>query len=322
MTDRLYICVSPHGGTHFLGKEPGSAYPSITHLQVAGHFVGFFLATSAPFYVGPIKSSRSSTNLDVVDTSSGRVYMSDLASCESSDCAFVPVMTKYLLASNGWVTELYEVADTHAQAAPANIRELVATYAPAATRITRQSVPLDFGSTISGSALSGQTADWTSDLSGVSSVVLGPALAPSSAPQAISACQLLTTTDVSPLLGPASSSPSPSQCQYMSQSKPSSLFLTFKTGLSPQQVESDGSGLQSNNSFSPIILPQGAYSMYVSTQAFSGLTYEQLKFFAPSNGSEVSLELTQPSGNADEQLAWLANVAFDRLFGIPVQRTN
>ena len=23
VTDRLYICVSPHGGTHFLGKEPG-----------------------------------------------------------------------------------------------------------------------------------------------------------------------------------------------------------------------------------------------------------------------------------------------------------
>ncbi len=322
-TDRLYVCISQHGGTHLLGRESGSAYPSVTHLQVAGRFVGFVLATSAPFYVGTIETSRTSTALDVFDASSGRIDLSDPVSCQSSTCSAAPVLDRYSLASNGWVTELYEVTDTRPGATAAAVRELVATYAPGATRTTRQSVPLDFGSTISGPALSGQTAAWTGDLSGTSSAALGPSLVPASTPQALSPCQLLTTTDVRPLLGPASSGSLSPGCEYASTSGPSTLVLSVKAGLSSQQVESDVKALQNNNSLFLIILPPGGYSMYASTtQAFSGVSYEDFKFFAPSDGAEVSLELTTPSGNPDALLAWLANVAFDRLFAIPVQRTN
>lgn len=61
--------------------------------------------------------------------------------------------------------------------------------------------------------------------------------------------------------------------------------------------------------------------MYVSSTTSSGVSREQLNLFAPSSGAELSLEQTAPGGNADEQLAWLANVAFDRLFAIPIHRT-
>ncbi len=315
---RVYVCVSRFGGAHIVDTETGNAHPKVTRLKMAGNFVGFFLTTPAPFSVGPQTAFGTNTTLYVFDAAHRRVDMRDLAVCASgSTCGFVPLMITYGLAANGWVAELYE------NVATSNISELVATYAPAASGNTRQSVPLDFGSTISGLALSSGTANWTGDLSGTASVVLGPTLVPSSAPQALSACQLLTATDVSPVLGPASSSGSASRCQYSSQSNPSKTFsLSFKAGLSSQQVNSDAGALQNNDNFSPILVYGHGYSMYLGSVTISGVSHEQLMFFAPSDGSEVSLDLTAPSGHPDEQLAWLANVAFDRLFAIPVQRTN
>jgi hypothetical protein len=193
---------------------------------------------------------------------------------------------------------------------------VVATNAPAASRNTRQYVSLDFGSKISGLALSGGRATWTSDLSGAASAVLGPSLVPSSIPRVTGACQL----DLSPLLGQVSNSGSASQCQYTGASRV--LSLSFKAGLSSQQVSSDAGALNNTSGVFRILLYDDDYSILVRSITISGVTHQQLFLFAPSNGSEVSLDLTQPPGNADEQLAWLANVAFDRLFGIPVQRTN
>jgi hypothetical protein len=318
--DRLYVCVGPDGGAHFLGKEPGRAFPHVGGLQVAGHFVGFFLRTSAPFFVGTIQSSLSSASLIVFDTSSGRVDMADSVGCQGSSCATVPVMTRYFLAPSGWVAEAYEVTDT----ATANtLRDVIATYAPAASRRSRQSVPLDFGLTISGLKLFGETVTWTSDLGGASSAVLRSSLIPSTTPQAISACQLLTTTDLGPVLGDVSSSGSTSHCEYSSESNPSkTLSLSFKAGLSSQQVSSDASALNSSSGVFPILVNYGGYSMDVRSLTIAGVTHDQLAFFSEINGSELALDLTAPDAHADEQLAWLANVAFDRLFAIPVQRTN
>lgn len=317
--NRVYVCVSRYGGAHVVDTETGNVHPKVTRLQVAGNFVGFFLATAVPFSAGPVSASGTNTTLYVFDAAGRRVDMRDLAVCASgSTCGFVPLMITYGLAANGWVAELYENVG-----ATSNVGALVATYAPGAAGNTRQSVPLDFSSTISGLALSGGTATWTGDLSGAASAALGPSLVLSSTPQAMSACQLLTPTDVSPLVGQVSSTGSASQCQYSSQSNPSkSLSLSFKAGLSSQQVKSDASALQGNSSFSPISVYGSGYSMSLGTVTISGVTHEQLGFFSASNGSEVSLDLTAPSGNAAEELPWLANVAFDRLFAIPIQRAN
>ncbi len=299
-----------------MDTKSGNVHPKVTRLRVAGNFVGFFLAASVPFSAGPVSASGTDTTLYVFDAAHRRVDMRDLAVCASgSTCGFVPLMIAYGLTANGWVAELYENID-----ATSNIGELVATYAPAAAGNTRQSVPLDFSSTISGLALSGGAANWTGDLSGTASAVLGPSLVPSSAPQALSACQLLTTTDVSRVLGPASSSASATGCDYSSQANPSqTLALSAKTGLSSQQVNSDAKALQGNNSFSQIFGYGYGYSMFLGSVTSSG---EQFQFLSANNGSEVSLNLTSPGPNTDQQLPWLANVAFDRLFAVPVQRTN
>jgi hypothetical protein len=56
------------------------------------------------------------------------------------------------------------------------------------------------------------------------------------------------------------------------------------------------------------------------TAAIAGMPDQQLEAFL--NGAELTLDLTQPRASSPERLAWLANVAFDRLFGIPVQRAQ
>ncbi len=318
---RVYVCVSRFGSAHVVDTETGNVHPKVTRLQVAGNFVGFFLATAVPFGVGPLTASGTDTTLYVFDAGHRRVDLRDLAVCASgSTCASVPVMTAYALAANGWVTELYTVDDTQPQTPAPTVRQLVATYAPGANGNTRQSVSLDFGSTISGLSLSGGMARWTGDLSGAASAVLGPTLVPSSTPQATSGCQLLTTTDLSPLLGQLSSSGSASQCQYTGASR--TLSLSFKAGLSSQQVKSDASALNNTSGVFSILLYDDDYSIYLRSITISGVPHEQLSFFSAGNGSELSLDLTAPSGNAAGQLPWLANVAFDRLFGVPVQRTN
>ena len=91
------------------------------------------------------------------------------------------------------------------------------------------------------------------------------------------------------------------------------LTVGVQTGLTPAQQTAYEDALSSAgwNSVS---------AGYEKSTTRSGVTHDQL--YAFTNGVQLSLDLTAPGANSSEQLGWLTGVAFDRLFGIQVQRAQ
>src|SRR5581483_10995145 len=86
-----------------------------------------------------------------------------------------------------------------------------------------------------------RTLSWTSDPFGTSSVRLGPSVITPAVPLDLSACQLLSASDLAPVLGPnpSSSSYSSGQCTYTSTTYPGRMLtLSLTTGLTHAQMNS------------------------------------------------------------------------------------
>ncbi len=64
----------------------------------------------------------------------------------------------------------------------------------------------------------------------------------------------------------------------------------------------------------------GGFQGYQKATITGGVIHQQL--YAFQGGVELSLDLRAPGPNGGEQLAWLSDVALDRLFAIPVQRAG
>jgi hypothetical protein len=278
--------------------------PAVKRLQVAGHFAAFFLTTSSQY------GAEQDTELVVFDVRRGLTELTDFSFCDGTHgCALSPSkpITQYALAPNGWVAELkvYDSGydDTNSTSYPFLL----------ATDDGRNFYTVDYGK-VSSLTAAGTGLSWTNDLGGASSTQLGPDLIPTSTPEMLSDCQVITAQDLMPVLGPSTSSPSSTGCTYTSTANPAmSLTVGVQTGLTQAQQTAyehalTGSGWN---------IEQAGYSKSTTT---GGVTHDQL--YAFENGVQLSLDLTAPGMDAGEQLAWLSGVAFDRLLSVPVQRAT
>lgn len=306
---RVSVCAPATGRAELVTSGGRGLAPSVADLRVAGHFVAFFLTTG----------SAEDVDFMVFDLARGRVKLADFDGCSGTrECALstFPTIGQFVLAPNGWVAEVWSISSCDECGSTAT-----GGVALVATNARGHHYGIDFGANISTLTLVGDTVGWTSDLGGASSVVLGPGVVPPASAQPLSPCQLLTSEDVAPVLGASSTAASPGQCKYTSTANPEmTLTLGLETGLSAAQVSGDESALQSAGWDSSLNIAQQTPTSYQSSTTSAGVTHQQLRAF--ENGAELSLDLTMPSTSAPEQLAWLTDVAFERLYGVPVQRAQ
>ncbi len=312
--NRVYVCAPPKRGAHVVFTDYADARvyevtPTVTSLKLAGHFVGFLLTTGL----------GANENLIIFDGAQGRKELTDFDMCQgpTEACSFVPYMAKYALAPDGWVVELWVL---NFYMGPSNVADDLAMLA---TNDGKHHYSVDFGQSLSALAVSGNTLSWTSDLGGASSVRLGADLIPAASPQPLTACQLLTATDVAVALGPgAGSSGSAGKCTYTSASNPAmTLTVTLQTGLtSTQQTAYEGA--LTSAGWDNTMSDEAAWGFdgFINPVTIAGVMHEQLDAF--ENGAEWDLDVTDPGMHPGEQLAWLAYVAYDRLFGIQVTRAQ
>jgi hypothetical protein len=97
------------------------------------------------------------------------------------------------------------------------------------------------------------------------------------------------------------------------------LVLGVQTGLTPTQVSAYETALSSDGWDDSVSSEQG-FRGYQKSTVTGGVTHQQL--YAFENGVQLSLDLAIPSTAASEQLAWLTDVALERLFGVQVARAQ
>jgi hypothetical protein len=284
---RVYACARSTGRTHVVAPgQPGLLNLKVGGVKVAGHFVAFVL------------NKGLQQNLVVFDLACGRRELTENG-----------FMSQYALARNGFIAEVWPVPP------PFSYSTMVAT------NDASHYYSIDFAKTFSSLAVSGGVLHWTSDLGGASSVPLGTALIPASSPMSLTPCQLVTVADASAALGaPASNSSSPGQCSYTKNF--GNLTVGLQTGLSPAQVTSAEQALATAG-WGSVGYKEGFKGLQLGRTLRGGVGELQLDAF--ENGAELSLDAlnfsTLPAMPTDG-FAWLTDVAFDRLFGVPVQRST
>ena len=306
---RIYACASSRGGAELVISGGGTQFynhlaPSVKNLEVAGHFAAFFLKTTD-------HEGYRDTSLVVFDLGRARIEVNIYLYCSGGPteaCGLEPssLISAFALAPNGWVAA--------ARSDEGGYPDYSSSYEYlVATEDGKHVYPVDYG-TISALGVSGSALRWTNELGGASSAQLGPDLVPAATPQTLTSCDVITAADLTPVLGASTSSSASGQCTYTSTSDPAmTLTVGVQTGLTPAQQTAYEDALSSAgwNSVS---------AGYEKSTIRSGVTHDQL--YAFTNGVQLSLDLTVPGANSSEQLGWLTGVAFDRLFGIQVQRAQ
>jgi hypothetical protein len=307
---RVYLCAPPKGGAELVTSGGPDLTPTVSRLKVAGHFVAFLLTTT----------SEQDMNLVVFDVARGRRELTDPDGCSGTRaCALAagPDLSRYALAPNGWVAEEWTLYFPYGVTS-----DVSGDVVLVATNNGVRHYSVDFGSSFSALGLAGPRLNWISDLGGASSAVLGRPLVPPTAPLATGACDLLNAIDLTPVLGASSHAPSTSttHCTYTSAANPAmTLVLGVQTGLTPTQVSAYETALSSAGWDDGMSSQQGLRGFQKSSTS-GGVTHQQL--YAFENGVQLSLDLTIPSTAASEQLAWLTDVALERLFGVQVARAQ
>jgi hypothetical protein len=305
----VFACASPSGRTLLLQRSRGGSIvsnASVTQLKFAGHYVGFFLRTNVEVF---------SKFLVVLDRLHGRLELRDLAECDFNDECTGPNMTGYRLAPNGWVAEVWPLEGQSLQ--PTG---LLATNG-------KRHYQLDLAR-ISHLRLAHGTLSWTSNPFGTSSVKLGPSVITPPARRKLAACQLLTAAELAAVLGPSpSSSSSTGKCTYTSTAfSGRTLTLKLTTGLSPKQMAARERALTN----APLYCTMGQwwpaddnfYNLEVARADLCGNPGTNVRWVIFTNGAKVSLDLAAPPASAAPLVAHLANVAVDRLFGVPIHRAS
>jgi hypothetical protein len=132
----------------------------------------------------------------------------------------------------------------------------------------------------------------------------------------------VTVAEASAALGgaTASSSSSPGQCAFTTGYTVAPLTVGFQTGLSPAQVTSSEQALLFAHWSGPVGYKEGYASLEFRTGYHGGVERDQLDAF--QTGAQLSLDVTALPPLPEDGFAWLTNVAFDRLFGVPVHRST
>jgi hypothetical protein len=302
----VFVCASPSGRSVLLQRSSGGSIvsnASVTQLRFAGDFVGFFVRTNVEVY---------SKFLIVFDRLTGTLELRDLAECDYNDECTGPNMTGYRLAANGWVAEVWPLEGQSLQ--PVG---LLASNG-------RGHYQLDLAQ-ISQLKISRGKLSWTSSGFGASSVKLGPRVITPRSPRHRSLCRLMTAAELAVVLGRSpSSSSSSGKCTYTSTHYPSrTLTLKLKTGLSPARLKARERALTNSPSYCTMgqwwPADNNSYDLEVARADVCGSPGTQVSWVMFANGVELSLDLTTPPANAAAPVAHLANVALDRLFGVPIR---
>jgi hypothetical protein len=305
--DRVYVCTPRTGGRRVVFSEGENARPRVSQFQVAGTFVGFLLTYDFTIVFRGEPDIFSATDLFVFDAARGRVTQRLLTSCTvyfDDTCGGAPEFDHFLLAPTGWVAELY---DPLSYGSPPDTAALVASDGT-------HTIPLDFGLSLSNVSVAGDSASWAGDLSGVSSATLDARLIPAPTLQSLAPCDLLTSADLAPVMGVTTSSSFAGGCTYTGATN--TLTLTLPEGLSESDLidatpfyELDSWGTGERN-----------FDYFHRSITISGTPHEQVVGF--QSASALSLDLSASGPQAAAQLTWLANVALQRLFAVPVQRAS
>jgi hypothetical protein len=299
---RVYVCARPSGRTYVVASgQPGLA-PAVGGVKAAGHFVAFLLTTG----------SQRNVNLVVFDLARGRRELTENDGCRGSQgCTSLHSMSQSALARTGFIAEVWPVVPGFQ------------TSTMVATADARHYYSIDVARAFSSLAVSGGVLSWTSDLGGASSVTLGPDVIPSGGPRALTPCQLVTAAEASAVSGNSSlsSSSSPGQCAFTTTGANfAPLTVGVQTGLSPAQATSAEQALLLAHWSGPVGYKEGYTGLQLRTVFRGGVERNQLDAF--QNGAQLSLDMTSFPPVPEDGLPWLTDVAFDRLFGVPVHRST
>ncbi len=295
----IYVC-APASHRPELVVSDNNLYPSVTHIEAAGNFVGYY------YYPG----ISDVVHLVVFDVKHARPEFSHALPAVAS---IYPEAFEYWLAPNGWIAEDISLGANPADPFLQEAEVLVATD-DAQSYYTIDLV--GFGP----AGLKRDALTWKSSFGAASSVSLGPDLIPGSAPQSLSACQAITAADVAPVLGETSGLASPGQCTYASGITPGmTLTVGLQTGLTPAQQAADETALESSG-WDGLLNTVGEFHEYENAATVAGVVHQRLEAFYA--GTELTLDLAMPNVDAATFLGWLGDVALDRLFSVPVTRTN
>lgn len=290
----VYLCAPPQGRTYVVARGGRYLFPIALRLELAGHFVGFLLAVN-----------DSPPRLIVFDLARGRPEFNAATPLDPCPCS-TGIDFDYWLAPNGWIAETL-VPGSSAE----GIQQLVATHD------ARSYFTIDAGA--EPVTLVGRTLRWSTVDGGASTVQLGPDLIPSATPEPLTACQALTGPDVAPVLGDTTTASSPGQCTYTSTFFPGrTLTVGLQTGLTPAE-QSAAEATLTGSGWDDVTGRYGSFHEFLTSTTAGGVTHEELAGFA--GGVEVSLDLASAPRFSDLDLAIFGDEAFDRLFGVPVQRS-
>ena len=291
----IYVCAPATHRPELVASE-GSLYPAVSNIEAAGHFVGFFLY---PNY-------SDTHDLVVFDLGHARREFA-----ESPPPSAYQDPLRYLLASNGWVAEALLLGTSPPDPFVQEDQLMFATN-------DGQSLYTIELLGLSPLAFKTGALSWNSTFGGPSLVSVGPAVIPASLPWPLSACQVVTANDVAAQLGETSSTSPPGGCNYASTFTPGmTLTVGLQTGLTPSQQTAEEMALRSAG-WDGLASEVGEFHEYENATTVAGVAHQQLHAFY--GGIEISVDLAAPGSDAAEFIAWLADVGFDRLFSIPVQR--
>ncbi len=301
--ERVWLCGVRTGSTQRLYPGPEWVVDSlvagakVTQFQHQGNYVGFFLTVGG--------SGQGGRTLFVFNTARGTMEVADFAYCGGNDECTGPWMTRYELASNGWVAEKIGPLQVPADG-------LVATNGGA------HHYELDVAP-ISHLSLSHGTVSWQSGFSAASSVKLGrDVITPAKAGNA-TVCQLLPASELKVVFSHgATHTHTATTCTYTSKTDPTkTLTVTLTTGMTPTQQQ------QAENELNGWEMPYGTWwpqndDFFVrqDTPSHPG------QFAVIVNGAEVQFDLSKPGSGAGARLGHLAVVAVDQLFGVPIKRAR
>jgi hypothetical protein len=291
------VCAPPSYRTELVASGGKYLYPAVDHVSVAGHFVGFFYYThysDMPKWI-------------VFDLGRGR---REFTTSPPPSAYQDPL--RFFVAPNGWVAAALLLGTSPADPFVQEDQLLFAT------KDGTSYYTIDLV-TLSPVSLTGSRLHWTSSTGGASSVQVGPDLIPSSSPQPLTACEVLTASDVAPVLGETTSSSAPAHCTYASKfTAGMTLTVSLQTGLTAAQQSAQAAALTAAG-WDGLVSEVGAFHEYEHATTIAGVTHQQLTGFV--NGVELSLDLAMPNVDPGAELAGLADKALDRLFGVPVKRT-
>jgi hypothetical protein len=326
---QLYACVPATGGVHRLvSAEP---YSSFEDFLAAGHFVSFVDVSGASIY------------LDVFDALTGRAVLMRYLGCSGPD-GCEGAEGSFQLSSDGWIALIGQpLRATDGREGTVELDtgpDLQAAHLKSWGGATL-SVEQGTGSTLRWSP-SGGAPSYSLPL-GSPLRKLGTKALEDGAVRAVSplpaACALFAVVEVEAVLGPVSQASPNGACAYTTTATPSStLTLTLRSGLTQAQVTAAehqafgdvSSSVPGGDAGPPDYNPHLWKAAWDTVGGGMSQT-DVVRIFA---NLELTVELVTPGSHTDARVgsvkSWdsdtaaehAADIAFDRLAGVPVSYRN